>query len=210
MDKTTENMPKEPRNFSEDLTNRASIRLINAIQKKCTRGQPVGPEHAAAIAAVTEHAWRATRGFGAGMVDALRDVLDDWDLEMGTPIPAGQLPAENPGAVTIDERAQLLIEARDECKAHLEIVRVRREELPPGGFDYQLTAAVNTLSKSVSQLNAEARQQEKHEASIIENLSDEQQDEVVKDFLENISKSRRRALVEWASELDIGTGLLGH
>lgn len=200
----------EPTNFPADLKARASPRLYNAVSKRCSGGRPIGPEHVRQIVAVTAKEWGIVRGFGDSMVEQLADIMEDWELEMGTVPESPALLSESLETVTPDERQQLILRARDECEAQLDIIRDRRNELIKGGFDPQLASAMGTIGKTITQLNTEARQQEKHEAAVIENLSDDQQDEVVKDFIENISKIRRREIIAFASELDVGTGLLGH
>ncbi len=61
-----------------------------------------------------------------------------------------------------DEDARRLVAATlAELEQQLEVVRARRAELPPGGFDKDLAAAAASLSRAVTGLASEERARER-------------------------------------------------
>ena len=97
-----------------------------------------------------------------------------------------------------------------ECREQLSIIQTRRGELLDGGFDPQLTSATNTLAKSIAVLSAEGRQQDKHKFAAVDDLSPENEDALLREFLSEISPKRRQGFQEFLAEFADSTTLLGH
>lgn len=104
---------------------------------------------------------------------------------------------------------ELIAAQFEEVTAQLAIVSARRVALQsPEHMDEALVKFTNSLSKSVAALSAEERQREKHITATLEDLSPDQEDEIIFEVLGEMPRPRRTKILEHLLSLDDENDLL--
>lgn len=117
--------------------------------------------------------------------------------------------ATEPQPDDLSDMERLIASTKAEVEAHLETAKARREALVnPEHLDPDLVGLLNSLARSATALSAEQRQLEKHTRIRLEKLTAEDDDAIVREFLESLPRGRRKAFLELLQGLDSNNDLL--
>src|SRR5688500_16822243 len=102
---------------------------------------------------------------------------------------------KNPGA------DNLLAIAQAELQAQLAVLQARRKALLAGGFDKDLANSAAALGRAITGLAGEMRHQEKHVHQLVERMSPDEFDEVLRFHLAELPRDRQAAFKSFLDEL---------
>lgn len=95
----------------------------------------------------------------------------------------------------------LLAVAQAELQAQLAVLQVRRVALVKGGFDKDLANSAAALGRAITGLAGEMRQQEKHVNQLVERMTPDELDDVLRYHIANLPKERQGAFKAFLDEL---------
>lgn len=104
------------------------------------------------------------------------------------------------------ETQKLIDESITELRGHLDVIRLRRQELEPGSFDKDLAQAAAAVGNAINRLAAETRQQEKHEREMVRTMTPEQRDASILGYAKDVPRARRDQLRKVFDQLDADEG----
>ena len=94
-----------------------------------------------------------------------------------------------------------LATAQAELLSQLAVLERRRKELVTGGFDKDLANSAAALGRVLVSLASEMRQQEKHLKQIVERMTDQELDDVLRFHVAGLPKDRQAAFKAFLDEL---------